>query len=205
MTNNKHLTNFISTIPLYGGIIALVILNLSTGGMRKDGQITLENTIAIVVALIAVAGTLIGHLIQFKKDSQKIDGTRADVGNVKADTSEMKPQVGTINKNVEVIKDDVLRNIIPNMDKLKGVDRLVAEMEYQQRVKAEISADVITKDYFVSGIENLYIKIGSLEEQLKQEREKNLELMLKNNKLQRDMEDIKANRKNKIKDRGFER
>ena len=72
-------------------------------------------------------------------------------------------------------------------------------------MKAEISADVITKDYFVSGIENLYIKIGSLEEQLKQEREKNLELMLKNNKLQRDMEDIKANRKNKIKDRGFER
>lgn len=112
--------------------------------------------VAIVVALLSVAGGIWMQVIQFKKDSGKIS-------EVKADTNELKPKTDHIEKGVDRLQVGI-EHLVPTAQDIKrvseqssqGILKLVEELNYQQRLKNELSVDLQNKDRFLGGIEKLY-------------------------------------------------
>jgi uncharacterized protein YoxC len=163
------------------GIIGFIIAEIIvyTGGDRMSG-----NAIGIIVALIAVAGNLVVLYFQFKKDSNKI-------GEVKSDTSGMKPQVSNIDENVKKVRDEVVERIVPGMsnveksgDKLlTGVGKLVAELEFQKRLKSELSGTLATPEYLLEGINSIYEDNALLNRTIKEKERKLRELSRENRDL----------------------
>ena len=104
----------IQDIPIIiGFIVSMVIL--------YKGELIVGNTsgyIAITVALITVVGTLIAHLISFRKDSHTI-------GRMKEDTATLLPEVKNIGENTKKIRDQVTEQLVPSLNQLsetkKGV------------------------------------------------------------------------------------
>ena len=131
----------------------LLSLFLNSDGYEGVNTMDIVSSIPIVVSVIGVAGALLGLIIQFKKDSNKI-------GDVKADTNQIKPVTDTINENVKEIKNDVIRTLLPKATEINninaGVESLVEELKYKEKLKHETSLAVHNKDYFITGVEKLY-------------------------------------------------
>lgn len=148
--------------------ISYTVLIINGGKMRMDT--------GIIVGLIAVAGSLIGLIIQFKKDSNTI-------GTVKSDTSEIKPKIANIDENSRKSRDILIEDVKPSIDKLydqqtnfeknlSKIDYVVKEFEYQDRLKKEYSSG-FNKDILTTGIDAVYERNAMLENQL---REKKIEI-----------------------------
>lgn len=153
-------------IPIIiGGVASVAIALLGSG--KESNFMTWGEVIAIVVALISVAGGIWTQLVQFKRDGKTI-------GSIKADTSEMQPKVDIINKNIDKIKDDVMEKMVPTMDRLNrssenssmGLRELVEDLHYKQRLKAETSVSV-DRDYLMADIDKLYTENARLVGQTK--------------------------------------
>lgn len=155
--------------------ISYTVLIINGGKMRMDT--------GIIVGLIAVAGSLIGLIIQFKKDSNTI-------GTVKSDTSEIKPKIANIDENTRKSRDILIEDVKPSIDKLydqqtnfeknlSKIDYVVKEFEYQDRLKKEYSSG-FNKDILTTGIDAVYERNAMLENQL---REKKIEISELTNKV----------------------
>lgn len=181
MLHNSRIYIIISTITALA--IWLIAYNVYDGGIDMDkGSI-----VAIIIAIVGLIGSVLGDLIQSKKQG---DVTTK----VHADTSEMKPQVTNIEKISEKIPDEVVEKLAPNIQTVSSisskVDEIYTEVEHRKRTRYELSTVVQTKDYFVEGIEQLYAKNSQLEgenralrQQLKQTQEQNQFLSDKLNEL----------------------
>lgn len=154
MLHNSRICIIISTIVALA--ICLIAFDASNGGMDMDkGSI-----VAIIIAIVGLIGSVLGDLIQSKKQG---DVTTK----VHGDTAEMKPQVKNIEKMSGKIPDDVVEKLAPNIQTISSmsskVDEIYTEIEHRKRTRYELSTVVQTKEYFVEGIEQLYAKNGQLE------------------------------------------
>lgn len=125
------------------------------------------DTLAVVIALIGVAGGIWTQVVQFKKDSQRIEGVNSTVGNVKNDTLEMKPKVENIDKNCNVIRDDITRKVLPQMniisDLQSGVAELTEAKHLDEKIKNRVSTSVDNPAYIQNAINLVYEKNAGLE------------------------------------------
>jgi hypothetical protein len=174
-------------IPIIIGTLAGLIIALypETGG---EVGMTNGSAIAIVVALISVAGTLLGLLLQFKKDSNRI-------GEVKSDTSEIKPKVDNISVYTKETNDLLSRTIAPEVGKLgtlqTDVSAILEDVNYKKRVQAEYKGS-LNRDAIVTGIETIYADNASFRDQVKEQGERIKKLTLLNNSLEKTNQSLKA-------------
>jgi len=180
----KKRSNFL--ICLLPGTICMIIAEIiaCTGGDSMSG-----NVIAITVALIGVAANLFILFLQFKKDSNRI-------GEVKADTSEMKPRVSNTDENVKKIRDEVVEKLVPGMRAsdqagsklLDHVGKLVEELEFQKRLKSELSGTLSTPEYLLEGINSIYEDNALLNQTIKEKDKRIRELSRVNRELSNRLE-----------------
>ena len=86
------------------------------------------------------------------------------VSSVKADTSEVKPKVEYIEENTRKIRDEVAEKIVPSLmiasttttSLSSKVDAMYNELDFQKRLRADLSTGIADKDRFMVGIEKLY-------------------------------------------------
>lgn len=191
----------INLLPLLSSAIALGIWQwLYSIENYYTEEYTMENWnwVPITVALIGVAGTLFSNFMHFKKDSHKIS-------EVKTDTAVIKPAAERTERNVDVIREDVGRNVLPSLTVIKKyseglndqVGQLVEELNFQKRLKSELNSNVVNKDYFTTGIDQLYETIVSLEHE-------NDKLRLENERLHLKYQPYFEKERNKQQDRDFE-
>ena len=178
MSNNaKH--SLINLIAVSSGLI--LSYTILYGGSNMFGLD--NNSVAIVVALITVAGSLIAHWFLFKRDS----GT---IGAVKADTSEMKPVVADTNQIVKTIRDTTFKDMLPMIktveDAKNGVNALVDELNFQKRLRDMHSSQISNKDFLINGITEIYEQNVKLEKENRELMASNRLLELKNNTLNKE-------------------
>ena len=151
---SKNILPIPQIIIIMGMVIAEAYLAYSyvaekniKGALIMDTQGS--GAIAIFVALIGVAGGIWAQFVQFKRDSGK-------VGEVKSDTSEMKPDVKNINENVKKVRDEVVEKIVPNLGKLEGITTLVDAYKVEQAIKERQSPNLTDQDVLIGSIKLIY-------------------------------------------------
>lgn len=170
MNDNQKRLPIPQIVIIIGTVISisyLIYIFFQKGGKAMDigGQhVDIASIVAIVIALLSIAGGIWIQILQFKKDSGKI-------ADVKSDTSEIKPKTANIDDNVKKIRDDVIEIIKPNIVNIAkssdGINVLVNELEFQKRLKSEFSTNIENKDYFISGLEKLYEENAELKRKVK--------------------------------------
>ena len=188
MMHVAHIPIILGTIGAFG----ILILSNTTGAVEREAiGMDTASIVAIVIALLSVAGGVWVQILQFKKDSSHI-------GEVKSDTSLIKPQIATIDENTKKIRDEVIETLVPDMRMITGsvsevsgkVFDLVADLEYRKRLQAEVAGS-INKDYLLSGIEQVYKENAQLSQMLQEQREQNQRLEWRNNQLENDNVQLK--------------
>ena len=179
---------------IIGVSIALIYLSYE---YSYKGECIMETTgvIAIAIALLSCAGGIWAQFLQFKKDS-------ATIKDVKVDTTEMRPTVNHVDENVKKIRDEVIEKIVPDMSKLKGVDLLVDDYKFRERIRIEKSANMCSKDILQGSIDLIFAENARLNQELIKEREKNQELRFLNQDLSQKLEEYS---KSRSRDYGLER
>ena len=176
---------------MVGVLDSLIYIYVSLEGTAMST----EGTIAIVVALIGVAGGIWVQIVQFKKDSGKISS-------IKSDTQEMKPTINNIDDNVKTMQKDVMRDLTPKIDRITGIESdtrvLVDELNYQKRLKSELSGKALNKDYFIGKINELYEENARLSMQLKEQIHSNQNLIMENSLLQSENIALKKERQRSV-------
>ena len=160
----KKINLLIPIFPIIISTVTSLIYLYNSGGTEMD----VTGTISLTVAIIGVAGALWAQVIQFKHDSKKI-------GEVKEDTIELKPKTEEIRENVKKVKDTLIETTVPTVQKIeerteissKNIQEIIEDLHYRQRLKQEMSLGA-GRDYFVSGIENLYEENGRLSASVRQ-------------------------------------
>ena len=155
---------FFTSVPfiiiVISQIVAWIILFMEEDVMNG-------NVLAIVIALIGVAGGIWTQVVQFKKDSQRIDGVNSSVGNVKNDTSEMKPKVENIDRNCNIIRDDISRIVLPQMSTISnmqsGVAELIEAKHLDDKIKSRVSTSIDNPSYIINGVNLVYERNARLE------------------------------------------
>ena len=102
------------------------------------------------------------------------------------DTTEMRPTVNHVDENVKKIRDEVIEKIVPDMSKLKGVDLLVDDYKFRERIRIDL----------------IFAENARLNQELIKEREKNQELRFLNQDLSQKLEEYS---KSRSRDHGLER
>lgn len=164
-----------------GVTVCLLMAKTSDGGFNVD----IGGIVAIVVALIGVIGTSVVEIVRSNKQGNVVTS-------VKADTSEVKPKVGYIEENTKEIRDEVAKRIIPSLmitstattSLSSKVDAMYNELDFQKRLRADLSTGIADKDRFMVGIEKLYQENARLNKEnkdlrldLRREQEKTLDLL----------------------------
>lgn len=158
--------------------------------------------IAIVVALIGVAGGIWMQIIQFKKDAQRIEEVNKTANLVHCDTAEIKPKVDNIETNTNVIRDDITRIILPKVDGIQAIGNSVNELLEEKRIndaiKQRVSTVVDNPGYIISAIDSIYEKNAFLQEEnsnlkndIKIQAMENITLRKENENLKQELEALK--------------
>ena len=156
-------------------VYILYYFGLNKGGSNMDTGTIIGSVVAIFVALLSVAGGIWAQVVQFKKDS----GT---MNSIKSDTSEMKPTVHNIDENVKKVRDEVVETIVPKMTKLEGIDLLVEDYKYREKIRLEKSVNY-NKDALKESIEVIFEENAKLTKALKEKEEVNEYLVVENRRL----------------------
>lgn len=134
-------------IPLFFSALAVLWLALTEDNMNT------ANWIAIVVALIGVTGSLAANFFQLKRDGKTIT-------NIDRTTSETKPQIKGIEESAKKVRDVLIEEIRPEVKQLSSantkLDYITKEIDYQKRIKADISSAVNDSAYLIAGINKVY-------------------------------------------------
>ncbi len=167
--DRSRISLIIGYAPLIIGITAAEILCFTEMGGSEDMT---SGSIAIVVSLVSVAGSLLANFFQFRKDGNRI----ADIN---ATASKMEPQVsnirefaketndcvqGTVKHGVQSISEQV-KDL--NNDLQGKVNDLVEDLNYRKRIASESSGGY-SRDYIVTGIDEVYKENLHLKELLRE-------------------------------------
>lgn len=161
-------------IIIIGTISALMVSYYELGGEIKMD-------VALVVAIIGVAGGLWAQVLQAfrvsgkigdvgKKTSdvgekvsgvgEKVNGVREKVKDVQASSDKLHQALNVTEENVKKIKDEVAEKIVPGIktmtDGKVGIDALVEELNFQKRLKSSMSGGIVNPDYLLTGINGVY-------------------------------------------------
>lgn len=179
--DNNHISISFAIITI-GCIISISYLVYEEYYLKgvNDNLMDIPSIVAICISVLSLAGGVWAQFVQFKKDSSRIS-------DVKSDTSEIKPKTMNIDENVKKIKDEVIETLKPATKEIvsssNGIKVLVDELQFQKRLKSEISTNMASKDRLMSNIENLYVQNANLlidnkrlQSELYTEIEKNAEL-----------------------------
>ncbi len=153
------------------------------GALMMDMQGS--GAIAIFIALIGVVGGIWAQFVQFKRDSGK-------VGEVKSDTSEMKPDVKNINENVKKVRDEVVEKIVPNLGKLEGITTLVDAYKVEQAIKERQSPNLTDQDILVGSIKLIYDENSKLMDNYRRALQKIKQLEGEKMKLEKELHEYKS-------------
>ena len=162
-------------IPLWAGVgCALSVLcggeNISSGH------------IAILVAIIGVIGTLIVTFLQLKRDGETINS-------IGSNTTDMKPRVENIEKDVEKAKDTLIESVKPSLkdisDRNEKIDQIYKEIEYHKRLQQELSENALGHDSLLAGINAVYAENARLNQSYRVAKETIIRLTNENSKLKK--------------------
>lgn len=125
----------------------------------KDG---VDMNTGIVVALIGVAGAIIGNIFILLRD-------RNAISRIDSKSSEIEPVTKTIKEKTDKISDYTVEKIYPDMKSMhvnqEKVAKLVGDIHedvrYRQRLSKEY-AGRLSKDIMVTGIEDVYSENANL-------------------------------------------
>ena len=159
----------ISIIPLIPVVISFIIAEgiLIYGDVKENSYMDVGGCIAVVVALIGVAGGIWMQIVQFKKDAQRIDSVRTVSCEVKNDTTDMRPKVTRIENVTDNIDKRIGEKILPKIDKLDGIDEVLKEIEFKKRIANEVLPSLGNPEYIVTGIQQVYKENARLNEENK--------------------------------------
>lgn len=125
--------------------------------------------VAIGVALLGVASGIWMQVVQFKKDAQRIDGVNKTAGDVKNDTAEMKPKIENIDKNCFIIKEDIVRNVMPGVNGISWIQGAVTELLEEKHIndtmRNRVSSSVENPLLLQNAITLVYEKNAGLEQE----------------------------------------
>lgn len=158
------------------GVIEAYIYMLYHYSYDKGGtSMGTAEVVAIVVAIIGAATGIWAQVVQFKKDGTTIK-------DIKVDTTDIRPTAHNIESDVKKIRDEVIEKIVPDMRKLQGVDLLVEDYKYRERIRLEKSVNC-NKDILQGSIELIFEENAKLTKALKEEQEVSQLLRMENQKL----------------------
>lgn len=148
-------------------VTAPVIIGAVIGGYiiyKDDGDV---NT-GIVVALIGVAGAIIGNIFILLRD-------RNAISRIDSKSSEIEPVTKIIKGKTDKISDYTVEKIYPDMKSMhvnqEKVAKLVGDIHedvrYRQRLSKEY-AGRLSKDIMVTGIEDVYSENANLVDKVRE-------------------------------------
>lgn len=148
----------VNIIPLLPIVISFIIAEsiLIFCNIKENIGMETGGWIAVVVALIGVAGGIWMQVVQFKKDAQRIDGVKNISCEVKNDTADMRPKVSNIEGVTNNIEKRIGENILPKIDKLDGIDEVLKEIEFKKRIAENILPSLGNPEYIVTGVQQVY-------------------------------------------------
>lgn len=150
---NCILDSVLVTAPvIIGAVIGEYIIYKDGGDMNTS----------IVVALIGVAGAVIGNIFILLRD-------RNAISRIDSKSSEIEPITKTIKEKTDKISDYTVEKIYPDMKSMyvnqEKVAKLVGDIHedvrYRQRLNKEYAGS-LSKDIMVTGIEDVYSENANL-------------------------------------------
>lgn len=150
---NCILDSVLVTAPVIIGAVIGEYIIYKDGGDMNTG---------IVVALIGVAGAIIGNIFILLRD-------RNAISRIDSKSSEIEPVTKTIKEKIDKISDYTVEKIYPDMKSMhvnqEKVAKLVGDIHedvrYRQRLSKEY-AGRLSKDIMVTGIEDVYSENANL-------------------------------------------
>lgn len=131
--------------------------------------------VAIVVAIIGAATGIWAQVVQFKKDGTTIR-------DIKIDTTDIRPTVHHTQEDIKKIKDELIEKIVPDMKKMQGIDLLVDDYKYRERIRLENSIN-FNKETLQGSIDLIFEENARLTESLKEAQKTNYLLQMENQNL----------------------
>lgn len=156
---NCILDSVLVTAPvIIGAVIGEYIIYKDGGDMNTS----------IVVALIGVAGAVIGNIFILLRD-------RNAISRIDSKSSEIEPVTKTIKEKTDKISDYTVEKIYPDMKSMhvnqEKVAKLVGDIHedvrYRQRLSKEY-AGRLSKDIMVTGIEDVYSENANLVDRVRE-------------------------------------
>ena len=156
---NCILDSVLVTAPvIIGAVIGEYIIYKDGGDMNTS----------IVVALIGVAGAVIGNIFILLRD-------RNAISRIDSKSSEIEPVTKTIKEKTDKISDYTVEKIYPDMKSMhvnqEKVAKLVGDIHedvrYRQRLSKEY-AGCLSKDIMVTGIEDVYSENANLVDRVRE-------------------------------------
>ena len=156
---NCILDSVLVTAPvIIGAVIGEYIIYKDGGDMNTS----------IVVALIGVAGAVIGNIFILLRD-------RNAISRIDSKSSEIEPATKIIKEKTDKISDYTVEKIYPDMKSMhvnqEKVAKLVGDIHedvrYRQRLSKEY-AGCLSKDIMVTGIEDVYSENANLVDRVRE-------------------------------------
>lgn len=156
---NCILNSVLVTAPvIIGAVIGEYIIYKDGGDMNTS----------IVVALIGVAGAVIGNIFILLRD-------RNAISRIDSKSSEIEPVTKIIKEKTDKISDYTVEKIYPNMKSMhvnqEKVAKLVGDIHedvrYRQRLSKEYAGS-LSKDIMVTGIEDVYSENANLVDKVRE-------------------------------------
>ena len=113
----------------------------------------------MVTVFIGLFGVLFLFYLQLKRYGEIIS-------DIKSYISEIKPKVDNIDENVKKVRDEIVEKIVPEMSRLEGIDLLVEDYKYRQRMKSD-TFPLLSETQIRESIENVFEWNETLERELK--------------------------------------
>lgn len=156
---NCILDSVLVTAPVIIGAVIGEYIIYKDGGDMNTG---------IVVALIGVAGAIIGNIFILLRD-------RNAISRIDSKSSEIEPVTKTIKEKTDKISDYTVEKIYPDMKSMhvnqEKVAKLVGDIHedvrYRQRLSKEY-AGRLSKDIMVTGIEDVYSENANLVDRVRE-------------------------------------
>lgn len=156
---NCILNSVLVTAPvIIGAVIGEYIIYKDDGDMNTS----------IVVALIGVAGAVIGNIFILLRD-------RNAISRIDSKSSEIEPVTKIIKEKTDKISDYTVEKIYPDMKSMhvnqEKVAKLVGDIHedvrYRQRLNKEYAGS-LSKDIMVTGIEDVYSENANLVDRVRE-------------------------------------
>ena len=119
--------------------------------------------VAIGVALLGVAGGIWMQVVQFKKDAQRIESVNKTSGEVKNDTTEMKPILIQTSENVKEMSHGFLERKTKIDETMGRIEKLAAAKEVDDAIRQRVSSSIDNPQYIQNAVKLVYEKNAELE------------------------------------------